>query len=35
VFKHLISGIPGKKRGSFKKKRDVNDFCKENIRELI
>jgi hypothetical protein len=32
MFKHLISDTPRKKRSSVKKKRDVDDFCKGNMR---
>jgi hypothetical protein len=35
VFKHLISGSPGRKRRSVKKKRDVDDFWKVNVRQVI
>jgi len=33
VYKHLISGTVGRER-SIKKKRDVNDSYKANIRQL-
>jgi hypothetical protein len=35
VFKLFISCTPGKKRRFHKKKRDADDFCKGNIRQLI
>jgi hypothetical protein len=31
---NIISGAPRKER-SVKKKRDVDDFCKGNVRQLI
>jgi hypothetical protein len=31
LFKYLISGTPGNKRRCDEKRRDVDDFCKENI----
>jgi hypothetical protein len=34
VFRHLISGIPRRERRSVKKKKDLDDFCKANIRQL-
>jgi hypothetical protein len=35
VFKHVTSGSPGKKITSVMKKRDADDFCEGNIRQLI
>jgi hypothetical protein len=34
VFKHLISGIPRTRNRSVKKRRDVDDFCKGNVKQL-
>jgi hypothetical protein len=34
VFKHLPLGTLGKER-SIKKKRNVDDFCRGNVRQLI
>jgi len=33
-LKHLLSGILGKKGRSVEKKKDADDFCKGNIRQL-
>jgi hypothetical protein len=35
VFKHLISGTARKKGRSVNKKRDGDNFCNANIRQLI
>jgi hypothetical protein len=35
VFKYLISGTSRKKNNSIEKERDLDNNCKENIRQLI
>jgi hypothetical protein len=35
MFKHLIPGTPRNGGRSAKKKRDVDDFYKANVRQLI
>jgi hypothetical protein len=35
MFKHLISATSRKKKRYVEEKKDVNDFTKDNIRQII